>query len=134
MYIFESLSSLVKKLLNNYFAASQHLSFCSVIILKLWHFSKIVVYCVGSIQMLIRFSQAIWKFEEVLLRVDCEYGIIECTSLIMEPMFDSYVSLGKIMSRTSSQYITSTHRLIAVLICFGYFVPPSPRLFIAKGM
>ena len=79
MYIFGSWSLLVKELMNIYFA---HLSFCSVIFLGLWLFSKIVVYCVGSIQMIIRISQATWKFEELLLRVDCEYGVIECIWLL----------------------------------------------------
>ena len=78
MCIFDSWSLLVKDLINIYFAASQHLNFCSVIFLRLWQFSKIVVYCVGSIQMIIRISQATWKFEELLLRVVCEYGVIEC--------------------------------------------------------
>ena len=49
-----------------------------MIFLRLWHFSKIVVYCVGSIQMIIRISQAACQVEGVLLKVDCEYGVIEC--------------------------------------------------------
>ena len=41
----------------------------------------------------------------------------------MESMVDSCVSMGKVMSRMSSQYISCIHCLIAVLICFRYFQP-----------